>query len=137
MKLLRNLVIAVLILAILPSYYIWQYLSLGYTTVDDVPQWVPEDGIWYCEELQMQLAFEKDSETYTIINGEKIICVWENNRGSTHLMVACMDEDSSESSWGEDILSCEYVELTENQFVVKEVSSGEEYIFVRLPPPSN
>ena len=40
-------------------------------------QTYPEEGIWYCAELQMQICLEKDrTERYThaIIDGEKRNC---------------------------------------------------------------
>ena len=61
---------------------------------------LPKDGIWYCETLQMQLGFgesgETESESWVILNGEKILCDWANDRGSPVIRIF-----SAESVWDE------------------------------------
>lgn len=95
-------------------------------------QWVPDGGVWYCEELQAQLAFDKESETYMMINGEKVVCSWINEIGSTYFYICCEEKNHPYYKLGATIFSGKVTHLDdENEYII----TGEndvEYVFVRI-----
>ena len=42
----------------------------------------PQEGVWYCEELQMQLSYEQDTESFVTEGNRKIRVYCETDRGS-------------------------------------------------------
>ena len=63
----------------------------------------PAEGEWYCEELEMQLAFDAESECFMIIDGQKIQCECFINRGSNWLSVNCMEKNSEYYHLGKEL----------------------------------
>ena len=96
----------------------------------NMPQWYPTEGLWYCDELQMQLDC-KHEETFVMIEGTKVVCAWGVDRGSKVLRVGCQDSTTKYYNVGEWILTAEQVDLTETQLVVKS-TDGVYYIFERI-----
>lgn len=95
-------------------------------------QFFPEDGIWYCEELQIQAAFGETGETFIVVEGEKIDCVWENDPGSEWLNIISQDRDTKVFKLGESVFSGTYVRLDETRLVLRDPDSGQEYTFVKI-----
>ena len=96
------------------------------------PTWVPEVGVWYCEELQMQLSFEDDIDSYAVIGDKKVICGCGADRGSTEIIVDCQESNVPDYDLGEIIFWGSYVELNETTYTVKEHYSGTIYVFERI-----
>jgi len=93
--------------------------------------WMPEDGVWYCEELQIQLSFEEDVDSYVIVNGERKKCSWCNEQYSRILWV---DFDEDDDGYLDDFyFSGERVSLDDgdDEFVLR-TEEGEEFVFVRI-----
>lgn len=93
--------------------------------------WMPQEGDWFCEELQIQISFD-DGESYFVYDGEKIQCDCINDRGSKSFFVISQAFDIDDLPVGTELFSAEYVELTDSIFTVKEESTGIEYIFVKV-----
>ena len=93
--------------------------------------WLPEEGIWYCEELDMQLAFSDSDDSYIVIDGEKVICSVHNNRGSQVFSLLIQESGVPNYKLGDDVFSGKYVSLTEEAFTVKDRESGMQYVFIR------
>ena len=93
--------------------------------------WRPESGVWYCEELQIRLSFETGIPSYVIIDGEKIGCSWQNNIGSQHTWLACTS-DNKDYRVGDELFCCKFVELTEDQYIVKACDTGVQYTFLKI-----
>lgn len=92
----------------------------------------PEEGEWYCEKLEMQLAFDITSECFVAIDGQKIQCTCIIDRGSAWLFVGCQEADCEYYDLGEEIFLARFVRLDDTKLIVKEASSGTEYIFLRV-----
>ena len=99
--------------------------SCGYT------EWYPTEGAWYCDELQMQLAFDRSCEMFFIKDGEKIQCSWSCDRGSRTLGISLADPITKAYLVGKEILFVKQVDLTETQLVVRS-TEGVYYIFDRV-----
>ena len=111
-----NLVICVMLLLCLTACY---------------KEWIPSEGVWYCEDLQMQVSFPDKTCIYTY-NGEKVTCVFLNDYGSKWFCVISQATDVKELPVGSELFSAELTELSECGFIVREEKSGIEYIFTRI-----
>ena len=100
------------------------------SVVLDNPQWVPEEGTWYCEELQIQLACDVGISSITV-DGETVVCGWQNDRGSKFFFVYSVQSHSLYSR-GEVIFEGEAITLDDREFCVEDTATGERYIFTRI-----
>ena len=94
-------------------------------------EYMPPDGVWYCEELEMQLSFEPDAKGYAMVNGVKVACSVGNDPGTKYFWVTCT-ESVLDMSPGHVLWEAEYVDRSESAFVVKEQNTGRIYTFVKL-----
>lgn len=91
---------------------------------------VPSEGKWLCEELNMLLSFESDDPWSSfMLNGQKIKCLVRNEIGTSDIFLVCQDADSSDYKLGESIFSGACVSLDESEFVLKEYTTGEYFVF--------
>lgn len=116
-KQLWLLFIPVLLLIIIPGCY---------------TEWMPIDGIWYCEELQIQIAFSSYGECFAMIDNQKVICDCINDRGSTWFSVVVQQGNVNGHPIGSSIFTAERVELTNDLFIVSQYLTGEEFTFIKI-----
>ena len=125
----------VLTVIIIPAvlYACWWVCGLfHFGFYGNITIWLPEEGIWYCEELDMQLAFSDSDDSYIVIDGEKVICAVRNNRGSKDFLVLILESVAPNyDKFGDVVFSGKYVSLTEEAFTVKDRESGMQYVFIR------
>ena len=120
-------------LVIIFAFALWAVINLvGIAFISSVStkDYFPEEGQWYCEELQLMVSFESSQECYIIKNGEKIICGCEIDRGSSWLSVGCQDEEQGYYVLGEEVFGGEFVKLEGNILIILEPQSGREYTFI-------
>ena len=105
------------------------------------PQYAPNEGTWYCEELQTQICFDRldggmdpvdnsEARTFVIVDNEKVVCTWINQRASVVLSIISQDTLSDKFHLGQTIYELEYVRLSDTEYTVKD-REGNIYIFVR------
>ena len=87
--------------------------------------WRPESGVWYCEELQMQLSFDSEVPCFVTQNGTEVNCTWFNNRGSVYIMVCYLTKDYDYIT----VLDGKYVDLTDDSYIVEDMDTGIQYTF--------
>ena len=97
--------------------------------------WYPEDGVWYCEELKIQLSFDDNQDTFMEKDGIKIRCRWENHPNSPELLVLCQGSNTFGYKLGDVVFSGQFIELTNNKLVVEDSQTGEQYTFIRQDEP--
>lgn len=107
-------------------------LGAGFLSMLSVAEFYPEEGQWYCEELQLMLAFGDSKECYIVVDGEKITCGCGSDPGSRFLSVGSQDEETTRYRLGEEIFGGEFVKLEGNELTIRESKSGQEYTFVRI-----
>lgn len=95
-------------------------------------QYEPEDGVWYCEDLQIQLSYDVGKECYAIIDGEKITAACGSDRGVKRLYVSSQQKDHPKYYLGKTIFAAEIISLNETEFVVYDEQAQREYIFYRI-----
>ena len=95
----------------------------------------PENGVWYCQELEVHLSFApwgKFSETSTIlVEGEELVCICRYDLGSSDLYLVCRDRRNSKLEYGDIIYWWTYVELNDNELVLKDHYTKAQYTFIR------
>lgn len=103
-----------------------------FTCAGCVPdQYEPEEGVWVCEELQIQLSYEQNTPCFVVKNGEKIICACGSDRGVQYIYVSCQEKDHPVYDLGEEIFSAKIVSLSETELVVYDEQDKQQYIFIR------
>lgn len=110
------------------TYIAFSLLLLG-AIPESVYNWMPQDGVWYCEELQIQIPFDDLGECYAVIDGQPVKCVFENDRGSSWFSVSIWNEKNG-GFIGENILVAEVVSISDDSFLVREWRTDEEYVFI-------
>ena len=119
----------------LSSLIIWG--SILFAMVIHTPQFEPEDGIWVCEELQIQLDYSGHSETYIIENGKKIHCGCGSDRGIKQIEVSCQERNHPIYKVGELVFCAEIKKLTDNTLLVCDPKTKQEFVFIRVDQLGN
>ena len=108
------------------------YLVILFANIAYIPQFEPAEGIWFCEELQIQLDYNDGSETFIIEEGEILHCSCGSDRGVKEIQVSCEQRSHPIYELGELIFRAEIKQLTDKKMTVFKPTTGEEYIFVRI-----
>ena len=108
-----------LILAVLISVFCFPARSL------------PEEGEWYCSELDMNLSFSIHCKTLLSHNGEEVLCIRAVEHGSTWIDIICDETGNPNFAFGEAVFSGEILKLKNNLFIIQS-SNGVEYTFRRI-----
>lgn len=95
-------------------------------------QYEPENGVWYCEDLQIQLSYDIGKECYAIIDGEKIKTACGSDRGVNRLCVSNQQKGHPKYYMGETIFVAEIISLNETEFVVYDEQAQREFVFYRV-----
>ena len=125
-----KLVLCIVVFFVVAYCCFWIYGLFHLDT--NIEPWTPNEGVWYCDELKIQLSFTLDEETYAIINGEKVICVWGNNTGSSYFSVIVQENGVEGYQIGESFFLGKYKTLTDSELVLEDRESGILYSFVRV-----
>ena len=98
-------------------------------------QTFPEEGLWYCAELQIQICPGKDSAgqyAYTFINGEKRSCALYTDYGNKFLGIGYMYE--VDGTWDyTSLYRGEWISFNDERIVTRDRQTQIEYVFVRVP----
>jgi len=93
---------------------------------------VPESGIWFCDELQIQLSYEPGIVSYCVENGKKILCTNSTDRGSSAIYVLWQGEKTATKSVGDMVFFGRCIGFDENKMHIVENGSGKKYTFKRI-----
>ena len=95
-------------------------------------QYEPEDGVWFCEVLQMQLSYEKDVQSFFVENGDKIICACGSDKGVPYLFVSVQEAHHPIYALGEEIFCAKIISVSETEFVVYDERNECQYVFLPI-----
>ena len=104
---------------------------------------VPIDGMWYCEELKLQLSFENVYDSFLIVDGKKIPCSYSNEHGTGIIDVSFLDDSFHAFDYDQIFFTgrCDYWD--EEKMIVTEWldtegnKKGNQYTFVRVDKPQD
>ena len=125
-----KLVLCIVVFFVVAYCCFWIYGLFHLDT--NIEPWTPNEGVWYCDELKIQLSFTLDEETYAIINGEKVICVWGNNPGTSYLSVHVQENGLEDYALGETIFFGKCSELIDTELIIIDNDTGIPYSFIRM-----
>ena len=108
------------------------YFGFAAQGTDEAAECTPQEGEWYCTELQMQLSFSDQGQSTVIIDGNTISCTWENDIGSHDIYVLCQEVDHPSYKLGELLFWFKYVSLDDGTYVVSDHESGELCYFIKI-----
>lgn len=99
-------------------------------------QYMPEEGVWYCEDLQIQLSFEANICNYVLVDNVKVEANWHNDPGAkTFSIMSAYGVESLGILPGYVFLTAECVSRNEDEFVVKERYTDKAYVFRQREDP--
>lgn len=102
-------------------------LLLFTTTACSLEKTVPEYGVWYCDELQIQISRESAISSYICIDGEKYLCGAGNLKGTSRLRVGSQDI-TAPFTLGEPVFAANFIDIIDGQMVVED-DNGVRYYF--------
>lgn len=106
-------------------------LSVYFLLVVCVPvRYEPQEGVWYCEELQIQLSYEDDARTYITENGNRILGICGTDRGSKLIGILCQSTHAGHYV-GEQLFLAEIISLDDHALVLYDKDSKQQYVFQR------
>ena len=91
----------------------------------------PAEGEWYCNDLDVQVSFDHDGETFLVWNDQKVLCAAGIDKGSTWIYVDCQETDNPDFKLGETVFSGEIVQ-SEDGFLIIQSDTGVQYTFTRV-----
>ncbi len=145
MKRIHISALVVLLIMFLPGCY------------DQPKEYHPQDGTWFCEELQVQLCFDPESyataafyenkvymqmddeeyyDSFIVWDGQMFRCSAHCKRNSPYLFIQYDDPRFNDTQCklydiGYHFYETEIVSLSDNQMVLKDQHTAEKYIFLR------
>lgn len=103
-------------------------LALGHKTG------LPEKGVWYCEELEMEISFSNNRYSYANIDGNKVHLAIDFDYGGDAFCLCFV----SGADYGHIFFACECDYWDEDKMLVTEWldskghTKGKQYTFVRV-----
>ena len=114
-------------------------IGLMLTLVQCKPdQQFPEEGFWYCEELQILLCPGMDSAgqyAYAFIDGEKRSCALYTDYGNIYFGIGYMYEVDGTLEYT-SLYRGEWISFNDECIVTRDRQTQIEYVFVRVPEQS-
>lgn len=91
----------------------------------------PTEGVWYCEEYQIQISYEPpEYESYVMVENEKVRCEVTRERRDTRMYLFCIEENNAYFEYREEVFSGELIYLDDEKFILRG-DDGTRYVFVR------
>lgn len=132
---LGNILGTMLILAVIVGFALYIYSH------NHPKEYFPSEGVWYCEELQIQLSFNEPTGTfpfeepydcYFMVDGIKTASQWRVDKGSNIIAVTCQDLDCKDCELGESVFTGVFVSSDQNTLCLREYEGTAEYTFERI-----
>ena len=115
---------------------IFVLLSLLLLTASCTPDsFEPEEGVWYCPELNIQLSYESGIPSYIVVEGETVICACGSDRGVDRILLYCQQQGHPQYHMGQLLFSAQVLELTREELTVSVDSPDNRYVFRRTDNP--
>lgn len=115
----------VIIIVLLISFII---LMLCICTYDS--QLYPEDGVWYCEELQIYIDFGPGQISKAIIDGEEIDCEIHHRSDSLSITIVRLYSESTPEN--RVLFPGKFISQKGNELILCDRDTKVEYTFVKI-----
>lgn len=128
----KKILTVILLVLMIPFVLYACFWVVGFACLgEETTSWIPSEGVWYCDALDIQLSFSVEAETYAVLDDKKVTCTWINNRGATDISVLIQESGVTNYKLGDVVFSGEYVSLTESAYTLKDQDSGIQHVFLR------
>ena len=116
--------------------------ALGWIIMDAKMEWQgPSDGLWFCEELQIQLCLQPnldyikadsslDSRSFALVDNRYVMCDIRTDAGTYALCVIHQDT-SDESNLDDTLFEGDLINVSNQKFEVRD-KQGTMYVFHRV-----
>lgn len=129
---------------------LWEYLSIGVDYMKRTlrffalvlvvvcisscgyPEYFPENDVWYCADLGIQISFEDNVPSYVISDNITISCIWENDNGSNVISILCQEENTRGFLVGEAVFTGACIFLDSDKMILREYPAGGTFTFIRI-----
>lgn len=100
-------------------------------------QTFPNEGIWYCEDLQIQICFDKNPDKYEthIIKDKKISCTLSTDYGNRFFSIVYQDTISAEYNYDTCFYAGEFISFDDDTLITRATDTQKEYVFTRIDAP--
>lgn len=103
----------------------------------DIEYNLPEEGIWYCSELETWLVFDCNSAnmpepSYTVIDGKMVKCLCGLENNTPFVLLVCQQRNVPGFALGSVIYRWVFIEIVDNQLILEDDQSGVRYCFERI-----
>lgn len=95
---------------------------------------IPQEGVWYCEELQILISYDDEMCT-AVLDGEEIPCNCLHD-GDQWIYIVSQTARNEKYPLGSSVFIAEPIKLTKTEFVVKEKKTGVVYTFQKIEDAS-
>ena len=123
-------IILILLLVLIVSFVLFLLIAGNIEPM----QVLHSEGIWYCEDLQIQVCFGEKTDyygTHIVLDGQKYQCSVGYDKGNPAFSIWYSDY-SHDISADEFLFEGECVFFDEQKMIVEELDTRKEYIFVRI-----
>ena len=107
-------------------------IVLAFLSACSPDQYEPTEGVWYCEELNIQLSYEPDEISYMVIDGETVLCACGSDKGIDRILLCCQQEGHGAFYMGELLFEAQIIGLSESQMLECVDTLDTQYCFERI-----
>lgn len=137
---MKKLIFSVILVGIILFTYFVSRLAITPQSV------LPQSGVWRCEQLQMELSFQKkpsfvavdetvenrnESLSFVMIEGEHVGCYAHNDKGSKNVYIHCREKGNKYFYEDQTICVLQHLSINEREWVLQD-EGGQQYKFVRI-----
>ena len=131
----KLLILLLLILVVLQlNYYIVPFFSSS--PINEIVYDMPQEGTWYCAELNVHLVYDTKEgipkNSYAVIDGTDIVCQLDGDFNTPYIYLN-VRHAIGDYSVGDLLYWWDVIELSEDQMILEDHYSKEQFIFKRIP----
>lgn len=130
----KLLILLLLILVFLQMfYYIVPLFSSS--PINEIVYDMPKEGTWYCSELNVHLVYDRQygmpKNSYAVIDDTEIICQLDGDYNTPYIYLK-VRQSVGDYSVGDLLYWWSVVEMSDDQMILEDHDSGEQFIFKRI-----
>lgn len=97
---------------------------------------MPDEGTWYCSELEVYLVFDRENQvckpSTAIINGEEITCICSSELYTQYISLICQETGVPGVGLGDSLYWWTLIEYSDTEMLLEDYETGQQYSFLRV-----
>ena len=130
----RLLIMLLFIFMLLLLFYLLVPLFSS-SSINEIIYDMPQEGTWYCSELNVHLVFDEQYQvvknSYAVIDNTEIICQLDGDYNTPYIYLK-VRQSVGDYSVGDLLYWWSVVEMSDDQMILEDHDSGEQFIFKRI-----